>query len=251
VGLALAAWFLVSGVLAQEIQPRQLSFGRSSEGRPLHAYWLGNGPVAVLVVGGIHGRPEVNASALVWQLLDYFAEDTAALPAGLRLLFVPEANPDGMADGTRELADGVDPNRNFPTSDWRPGTYGPGKWLPDGGGERPLSEPETTALARLVGFTRPVAVLSYHSAAGIAMGGFTSEESGLLATYSDSSGYPARPFVAYPVTGDFAQWCDEIGIPTVEVELTNHFDPELDRNLAGIGAVLRLISSLAGDDPSY
>jgi hypothetical protein len=37
----------------------------------------------------------------------------------------------------------------------------------------------------------------------------------------------------------------------VEVELTNHFDLELDRNLAGIGAVLRLISSSAGDDPSY
>jgi protein MpaA len=251
VGLALAAWFVVGSVLSQQIEPRQLSFGRSHEGRPLTAYWLGKGEASVIIVGGIHGRPEINSSDLVWQLLDYFASDAAALPGGLRLLFVPEANPDGLAHGTRELADGVDPNRNFPTTDWTPRTYGPGKWLPDGGGDRPLSEPETSALARLVGFVRPVAVLSYHSAAGVAMGGWASEQTGLLSTYSDSSGYPARPFVAYPVTGDFAQWCDETGIPTVEVELTNHFDPELDRNLAGIEAVLHQITSSAAGDRSY
>src|SRR5438128_91320 len=75
------------------------------------------------------------------------------------------------AASTGELADGVDPNRNFPTRDWRPATYGPGKWLADGGGEDPLSEPETVALANLIERVHPVAVLSYHSAAGIAMGG--------------------------------------------------------------------------------
>lgn len=68
------------------------------------------------------------------------------------------------------------------------------------------------------------------------MGGTAAESTGMLAAYAGNSGYPARRFVAYPVTGDFAQWCDDLGIPTVEVELSDHFDPELDRNLAGIEA---------------
>jgi hypothetical protein len=58
--------------------------------------------------------------------------------------------------------------------------------------------------------------------------------------------------VAYPVTGDFAQWCDEIGVPTIEVELSDHADPERDRNLAGVWAVLQAVSAgVAAIDPSY
>jgi len=79
-------------------------------------------PPALLVIGGIHGAPEINSSALVWQLLTYFADEPDAVPEGVSLVFVPEANPDGIADGTRELADGVDPNRNWPTEDWWPDT---------------------------------------------------------------------------------------------------------------------------------
>jgi protein MpaA len=236
-------------LFAQQAEPRQLHLGLSAEGRPIDGYWLGApNASAVIVVGGIHGRPEINSSDLVWRLLDHFAE--LGVPPHVSVLFVPEANPDGIAEGTRELTDGVDPNRNFPTPDWQPGTFGPGKWLPDGGGGWPLSEPETVALARVVERVHPAALLSYHSAGGVAMGGEASERAGLLATYSEVSGYPARPFVAYPVTGDFAQWCDDIGIPTLEVELTDHVDPEVDRNLLGVQAVLDRLSSRAGN-PSY
>ena len=222
-------------------EPWQLTLGYSREGRPIQGYLLGSGPATAVIIGGIHGRAEVNASDLVWQMLQYFETDLDAVPPGLQLLFVPEANPDGLANGTRELADGVDPHRTFPTPDWVAATYGPGKWLADGGGEGPLSEPETLALANLVQRIYPVAVLSYHSAAGIAMGGAAAERTGMLAAYTETSGYPARSFVAYPVTGDFAQWCDDLGIPTVEVELSDHFDPELDRNLAGAQAALEQI----------
>ena len=233
---------------AQALDPVRVHLGSSSEGRPIDGYLLGAGPATAVIVGGIHGWPELNTSDLVWQLLEYFAAEPAAVPRGLKLLFVPEANPDGLAGGMRELADGVDPNRNFPTHDWRPATYGPDGWLPDGGGDRPLSEPETVALANLIQRVHPVAVVSYHSAAGAATGGVAAEATGLLAAYATSSGYPARRFVAYPVTGDFAQWCDDLGIPTVEVELSDHLDPELDRNLAGIQAALR---EIVARYPSY
>jgi len=250
VGPALAAALVFSSLFSQQVAPRQLHVGRSAEGRAIDGYSVGDGPLAVVIVGGIHGRPEVNTSDLVWHLLDIFAG--SSVPPHLTVVFVPEANPDGIADDTRELADGVDPNRNFPTSDWKAGTYGPGRWLPDGGGGWPLSEPETIALAQLIERIHPGVVVSYHSAGGIAMGGPASERSGLLDTYAEYSGYPPSNFVAYPVTGDFAQWCDEIGIPTVEVELSDHSDPEIDRNLSGLEAVLWQISERAQpSNPSY
>jgi len=40
-----------------------------------------------------------------------------------------------------------------------------------------------------------------------------------------------------------------LDIPTVEVELTDHVDPEADRTLAGIAALLQVI--LEKDDQSY
>jgi murein peptide amidase A len=244
----LAACCLAGAMVGTSGVPSQVHLGDSSQGRPIDGYLLGSGPATAVIVGGIHGRPELNASELVWQMLEYFEDDPAAIPHGLELLFVPEANPDGLAAGTRELADGVDPNRNFPTHDWSPATYGPGKWLADGGGDGPLSEPETVALANLVERLHPVAVLSYHSAAGVAMGGPAAESAGMLAAYADHSGYPARQFVAYPVTGDFAQWCDDLGIPTVEVELSDHADAELERNLAGMQAALE---EIVARYPSY
>ena len=32
---------------------------------------------------------------------------------------MPVANPDGLADGSRQFLSGVDPNRNWGGSDWR------------------------------------------------------------------------------------------------------------------------------------
>jgi len=218
-------------------------FGTSAEGRPLLAYLLGHGSQDVLIVGDIHGAPEVNTAALVWSMLETFEREPALLPAQLSLVVVPEANPDGLADGTRELADGVDPNRNWPTADWSPDSFGPDGYLPDGGGPAPLSEPETQALAALVTGLRPVAVLSYHSAAGLVMGGPAARAGGLFDAYVEASGYLGGYWTAYPVGGDFAQWCDDdLSIPTVEVELSDHLHPELDRNLAGTLAVVQAVA---------
>jgi protein MpaA len=220
-----------------------LVVGTSAEGRPIQAFVLGPGSHDLLVVGDIHGAPEVNTAALVWAMLQTFEREPALLPADLQLVLIPEANPDGLAEGTRELADGVDPNRNWPTPDWSPDSYGPDGYLPDGGGPVPLSEPETQALAAFVLRLRPVAVLSYHSAAPLVMGGPVARASGLFDAYAEASGYPSGYWTAYPVSGDFAQWCDDsLGIPTVEVELSDHVHPELERNLAGSLAVMQRIT---------
>jgi hypothetical protein len=206
----------------------------------------------VLILGGIHGGRESNTAWLVWELLGYLQAQPMAVPDSVTVWFVPVVNPDGIENGTRELANGVDPNRNWPTLDWAPDTFAPGAILRYGGGGRqPLSEPETAALAVWIEHIQPVTIITYHSAAGLGMGGPVAVGSGLLQAYLDATAYAAHEWVAYPVTGDFAQWSEALGIPTIEVELSTHSDPEFDRNLAGVLSVLEALGSMLVADQSY
>ena len=221
----------------------QVRIGASAEGRPIDVYIVGQATHEVLVVGGIHGAPEANTSVLVWDLLSTFASQPQLMPPNLDIAFVPQANPDGLADGTRELADGVDPNRNWPTPDWSPDSFGPDGYLAAGGGPQPWSEPETRALAAFVQQSHPVAVLSYHSAEGLVMGGPNARALGLFDAYVEASGYIGGYFIAYSVAGDFAQWLDDdSNIPTIEVELPDHANADVERNLAGVLAVVQRVA---------
>jgi protein MpaA len=81
--------------------------GRSQELRPIHAYDRGRGATTVLVVGCIHGD-ECAGLAVTRELL------RLPVPDGVRLVVVPNLNPDGFEHRTRGNARGVDLNRNFP-----------------------------------------------------------------------------------------------------------------------------------------
>jgi Zinc carboxypeptidase len=216
--------------------------GTSAEGRPLQLYWVGDGPYVVLIVGGIHGAPEANASDLVWQLLGFFRDQPRRIPPQLQLVFYPEANPDGLANGTRRLANGVDPNRNWPTLDWSPDVYEPGGvGIGGGGGAYPLSEPETQALAGWIVRKQVVAALSYHSAAALVSGGAGAWGTGMVETYARVAGYRAGDWTAYPVTGDFAQWAEALGVATAEVELPDHTSTDYAANLDAVLATLDVL----------
>src|SRR6266571_1567943 len=89
---------------------------------------FGSGPFHLALMGSIHGGWERNTEALVNRAYAYFAANRDQIPPLLTLYFVPTTNPDGLAAGNDRdsawNADGVDLNRNFPTPNWSPDSYG-------------------------------------------------------------------------------------------------------------------------------
>lgn len=217
-----------------------LTIGYSLGGRPLEVYRFGGGPVEKLIIAGIHGGYEWNTVHLANELIAHFNAHPDFIPAEVSLYLVRVVNPDGYArargvDG--QMNDrGVDLNRNWPSNwqaDWpRSGCF---IYRPVTGGEYPLSEPETRALADFITQHRFDASISYHSAAlGIFAGGYADDRPSLrlaeaLAAVTSYSYPPFDTGCLY--TGQFSDWAADLGIAAVDVELTNHRDTDFAMNL--------------------
>ena len=86
--------------------------GESWHGRPIVGHWFGDGHQKVVLVGNIHGGTEQNTHRLALEMIAHFEEHLEEVPPSVTLWIIPTANPDGLADGTRRNAHGVDLNRN-------------------------------------------------------------------------------------------------------------------------------------------
>ncbi len=152
VGLVVAA-ALALLVLPGAAGAETISVGRSADGLPIRAEWVGSprAPRTILVVGEIHGS-EPAGRAVVKRLRG------KRPPRGVVYLLVETANPDGGRAGTRWNANGVDLNRNFPFG-WTAGGMPFDTYFPGSG---PLSEPESAALAALVKRVKPRVTVWYH-----------------------------------------------------------------------------------------
>jgi hypothetical protein len=222
--------------------------GHSQAGRSLTVYEVGGGPRPLFIMGGQHGGPEVNTVRLAWQLLAHFEENPHEIPKEIRLVFMPEANPDGLARGSRQYGSGVDPNRNWGGPDWSPDAADSNGVFRVGlGGTEPFSEPETQAVRDYVLALRPALVVNYHSRGGFILGGRAGD---LAEAYARASGY-SRPapgggaggLLGYRATGSMNVWLGDQGIPGMLIELTTYSDPEFSRNLAGLRAVMAMLAN--------
>jgi murein peptide amidase A len=191
------------------------AYGTSREGIPLTIHLPESGTAEILLLAAIHGD-EAETTVVV-------SEALRCLPPGdLRAAVILCGNPDGLLRGTRGNARGVDLNRNFPTSNWRPDRVfyksraNDARDIALSPGSEPASEPETRALIALLDRLRPRAVVSLHSA---------------LACVDDSGASPlgrrlaercALPFltgIGYPTPGSMGTWAAERGLPLVTLEL--------------------------------
>ncbi len=118
------------------------------------------------------------------------------------------------------------------------------------GGPEPFSEPETQALATWVLASKPAFVVNYHSAGGFMFGSRTGAAGDFSRVYAEASGYSwptpgGRSPLPYSTSGSMNSWLREVGIPSILVELSTPRATEIERNLAGLAAVLQELAPSA------
>ena len=120
----------------------------------------------VMVIGGIHGD-EYSAVSITFKWMQILNEHHSGI---FEWLFVPLSNPDGLLENVaqRQNANGVDLNRNFPSSDWnelalnywRDRTGSNERRYP---GQSKGSEPEVIWLIEQVKEFQPDVIISVHA----------------------------------------------------------------------------------------
>jgi protein MpaA len=204
---------------------RSIVVGRSVRGRTIAARVLGpdSAPRKILLVGCIHG----NECAGV-RILSALAR--VPPPASIQLWLVPEMNPDGTAAGTRQNADGVDLNRNFPYH-WQP-VSDPTYYS----GPHALSEPETRAAVGLISRTKPVVTIWYHQHEHLV--DMAGGDRGIARRYAELAGLRATCLPFLP--GTASSWSNHT-FPG-----TTAFVVELPAGAVGPAALRRHLRALRG-----
>lgn len=221
------------------------TIGYSSKGRPINAYFFGSGARFVLFTGAIHGN-EVGTKYLMDRWIQELEANARSIPGDKTVVVIPQINPDGVASGTRVNARNVDLNRNFATSDWQKDiTDVNNKPFPGGGGQSPMSEPETRAIAALAQRLQPIMIASYHSIGGVVAGNQAGNSVSMASIYSQMSGYQnvtgnTADTFDYSVTGTADDWYASVGIPSLLIELSSHTSAQFERNQKAMWRIVNL-----------
>ena len=218
---------------AQTANPpiRYVVVGKSVRGRSIVASVFGSGKKRVMVLGGIHGD-EPTTAVLAKALAATLARDP--ISSGPTVIILSEVNPDGLADGTRINASGVDINRNFPSSSWR-SDYPDANHYP---GSEPATEPETRAVIDLIKRFPPDILITLHAALGcMNWDGPGADTAAMMAGINE---YPLCQSLGYETPGSLGTLAGiDMKIPTVTIELRAVPAGDLVReNLPALRAVL-------------
>jgi hypothetical protein len=191
--------------------------GTSVQGRPIRVQTVGHGPRKVLFIGGIHGDEPEGAVATA-ELPAAF--ETAGLDGAVTLTIMEDANPDGRAAGTRDNANGVDVNRNFPALNFD--TTDPSN------GGTPLSQPESRAVKDTIDRIQPNLVLVAHSWSGRQFINFDGPAREIAERFAASSGLPVEESSAFaPTPGSLGSYFGrDRGTPIVTIEVLKGSDPK-------------------------
>jgi protein MpaA len=164
----------------------------------------------VLIIGVFHGD-ESQGKYLIEKYLDNYEYNN--------LLFIPCLNPDGLQNGTRTNANGVDLNRNFPTKNFgQDGSQAGDNPQDYYGGISPASETETQFVIDVIEKYQPKIVLTLHAPYKIVNYDGPAKE--IAQKISDIIGYPVEESIGYPTPGSFGTYCGvECNIPVITLEL--------------------------------
>lgn len=235
-----SAWNFGGRMICHTVQ----TIGYSAKGRAINAYTFGSGPTAVIYTGAIHGN-ELGTRSLMLKWIDELEVNARSIPADKTVVVVPTINPDGVAAGIRMNGRNVDLNRNFGTSDWQKDiTTVSNTPFPGGGGGSAMSEPESRAIAGLVGRLRPQLVLSYHSIGGLLQANQAGDSNARARQYSALSGYSnetgSSTTFEYAITGTADDYyAQQYGVGSIVIELGSHLYHQFERNQTAMWAMLK------------
>lgn len=206
----------------------------SPKGHSISVFKMGakNLPTLVLI-GGVHGD-EPEGAQIVQEVLKRIASTEAQFK--VQLLAIPNYNPDGLKDNQRTNGNGVDLNRNFPSTDWSANSKAP-RYFP---GPKANSEPETQALVKLLEQHKPFLVIHCHTYVPQIV--YTGESALPYAKIlAKNFGHPVKDDIGYPTPGSLGQYCLQIlKTPCICIELPEQVEPGEAWNLVG-NALLEII----------
>lgn len=220
------------------------TIGTSVKGRAIVAYSFGGGAKTILFTGGIHGsEPSSTTTMQAW--VTYLQANAQKIPAGTRVVVVPNTNPDGIASGSRNNANNVNLGRNFPTANWSASIETSSGVLPQGGGTSAGSEPEAAALIALTRQLRPRLEVSFHARGSLVGANKYADSVSIGNVYASTVGYGtmyynAEDVMGYAMTGEYEDWMgEEMNIPAILIELPQHSGNYLTSQLP---ALLKMIA---------
>jgi len=172
-------------------------------------------PKTVLIIGVVHGD-EPQGKFLIEKYLK--TNEEMLNEAKNRLLFIPCINPDGLKNKSRQNANLVDINRNFPTNNWE--LTEKNEYF---GGDTPASEIETKFVTEIVEKYTPDAILTFHAPYKVVNYDGPAEK--IAQEISKIINYPTQQDIGYPTPGSFGTYAGiERHIPTITLELDEKTD---------------------------
>ena len=209
------------------------TLGKSVQGRDIFGYAIGDPKEEnkILIIGCIHGvEPQSK------DFCNFFLKEIENLEWNKEsfLIVIPCLNPDGLVLKTRQNANGVDLNRNFPSKSWTPipqASKNKSSNSPYYPGIGPASEPETKAIINLLKKYYFKTVIGIHTNHFIEnpnppMVNYDGKHSLELANkISKVSNLPVHKDVGYPTPGSLGGY---IGIDLNKISITIELDDKND-----------------------
>ena len=221
------------------------TIGSSVQGRAITAYYFGNGSNTLLFTGAIHGS-EASSYTTMQAWVEYLQANAHTIPADKRIVVVPNTNPDGVANRTRDNARGVNVDRNFPAANWAKDIESANGVQPGGGGTAAGSEPEAMTLIKLTRQLRPRLSISYHSQGKLVGANKYGDSVAIGAAYASTVGYRtmfdnAEAVMGYAITGEYEEWMgEELGTPAILIELPSHSGNYLNSQLSALKKLMSI-----------
>lgn len=171
----------------------------------------------ILIIGSVHGD-EPQGKFLIENYINSLSREQINDMKN-KLLFIPCLNPDGIELKTRQNANEIDINRNFPTKNWAREPFASEYF----GGENAASEIETRFVTETLEEFSPDAILTFHSPYKIVNYDGPAQE--IAQKISEIINYPVQEDIGYSTPGSFGTYAGiERKIPVITLELDEEID---------------------------